>query len=133
MGNSATAQLNPPWRHVACPTNSITNGALLLAARCSLRALPLELSWARHWRIVEWRPCHVFPPHEHRPVDRIAHWPLLERFKARHGTGVPVHVFPALPASLAVETGRVWMPKADPELRVYDQQRDKGFVYALTI
>jgi hypothetical protein len=42
-------------------------------------------------------------------------------------------VFPALPASLAVETGRVWMPKADPELRIYDQQRDKGFVYALKI
>lgn len=58
---------------------------------------------------------------------------LFNAIKARHGDGVPIHLFPALPASLAVETGRVWMPKADPELIVYDQQRDKGFVAALTI
>jgi len=58
---------------------------------------------------------------------------LLDRIKARHGEGVPIHVFPALPASLAVETGRVWMPKADPELRIYDQQGEKGFVFSLTI
>lgn len=58
---------------------------------------------------------------------------LFNAIKARHGDGVPIHLFPALPASLAVETGRVWMPKADPELIVYDQQRDKGFVPALTI
>lgn len=58
---------------------------------------------------------------------------LFDAIKARHGDGVPIHIFPALPASLAVETGRVWMPKADSELRIYDQQREKGFVYALTI
>lgn len=58
---------------------------------------------------------------------------LYDRIKARHGDGTPVHLFPALPASLAVETGRVWMPKADPELRIYDQQRDLGFVEALII
>lgn len=71
------------------------------------------------------------------PEDQAAYRTALRRLfdaiKARHGDGVPIHVFPALPASLAVETGRVWMPKADPELRIYDQQRDKGFVYALTI
>jgi SMODS-associated and fused to various effectors sensor domain len=53
--------------------------------------------------------------------------------KAQHGEGVPIHLFPALPASLAVETGRVWMPKADAELRVYDQQGERGFVHALNI
>lgn len=58
---------------------------------------------------------------------------LFDTIKARHGEGVPIHVFPALPASLAVETGRVWMPKADAELRIYDQQRGRGFVFALSI
>ncbi|MBL0925387.1 MAG: SAVED domain-containing protein [Sphingomonadaceae bacterium] len=58
---------------------------------------------------------------------------LFDSIKVRHGENVPIHVFPALPASLAVETGRVWMPKADPELRIYDQQREHGFVPALTI
>lgn len=58
---------------------------------------------------------------------------LFDRIKARHGAGVPIHVFPALPVSLAVETGRVWMPKADPVLLIYDQQRERGFVPALSI
>ncbi len=58
---------------------------------------------------------------------------LFDAIKARHGDNAPIHVFPALPASLAMETGRVWMPKADPELRIYDQQREMGFVPALTI
>jgi hypothetical protein len=58
---------------------------------------------------------------------------LFDSIKARHGENVPIHVFPALPASLAMETGRVWMPKADPELFIYDQQPEKGFVLALTI
>jgi len=58
---------------------------------------------------------------------------LFDAIKAKHGHGVVIHLFPALPASLAVESGRVWMPKADPELRIYDQQRVSGFVYALTI
>lgn len=72
-----------------------------------------------------------------RPEDqaayRVALRSLLNTIKARHGEGVPIHVFPALPASLAVETGRIWMPKADSELKIYDQQRETGFVYALTI
>jgi hypothetical protein len=36
---------------------------------------------------------------------------LFDRIKAVHGEGVVIHVFPAMPASLAVELGRVWMPK----------------------
>jgi hypothetical protein len=71
------------------------------------------------------------------PEDQVAYRKalrlLFDAIKGRHGDTVPIHVFPALPASLAVETGRVWMPKADPELRIYDQQREKGFVPALTI
>lgn len=71
------------------------------------------------------------------PEDQVAYRQalrsLFDAIKARHGDNVPIHVFPALPASLAVETGRVWMPKADPELRIYDQQREMGFVPALTI
>jgi hypothetical protein len=59
---------------------------------------------------------------------------LFDRIKARHGEGVVIHVFPALPASLAVETGRVWMPKADLALRIYDQNRASGgFIQVLDI
>lgn len=44
-----------------------------------------------------------------------------------------IHVFPAIPVSPAVELGRVWMPKADLPLLVYDETRERGFVPRLRI
>lgn len=58
---------------------------------------------------------------------------LYDKIKARHGEGKIIHLFPVMPASLAVETGRVWMPKADLELLIYDQLRDRGFIPTLSI
>ena len=58
---------------------------------------------------------------------------LYNKIKACHGEGQVINLFPALPASLAVETGRVWMAKADLQLRIYDQMRDRGFVETITI
>jgi len=58
---------------------------------------------------------------------------LYDRIKARHGEGTLLHVFPALPASLAVEVGRVWMPKSDLPLRLYDNNRSHGFISTLDI
>ena len=43
-----------------------------------------------------------------------------------HGPDARIHIFPALPVSMAVEVGRVWMPKADPPLVIYDERRDRG-------
>lgn len=51
---------------------------------------------------------------------------LLDRIKAAHGHTTPVHVFPALPVSLAVELGRVRMPKADVPWHLYDEQQSRG-------
>ncbi len=54
--------------------------------------------------------------------------------KLRHGENGCVHVFPAMPASLAVELGRVWMPKADLPMLLYDQNRKSGgFLPAIQI
>ncbi|WP_131116871.1 SAVED domain-containing protein [Lichenihabitans psoromatis] len=59
---------------------------------------------------------------------------LLDRIKAVHGEGATVNVFSALPVSAAIEVGRVWMPKADLPLRIYDQNRASGgFAHALDI
>jgi len=58
---------------------------------------------------------------------------LYDRIKARHGEGIPLHLFPALPASLAVEVGRVWMPKSDLPLRLYDNHRSHGFIPTFNI
>ena len=51
---------------------------------------------------------------------------LLNRIKAIHGQDAVLHLFPAVPVSVAVEIGRVWMPKADLPFRIYDQNRKTG-------
>lgn len=72
-----------------------------------------------------------------RPEDvaafRIAMRKLYDEIKARHGEGQVIHLFPVLPVSLAVEVGRVWMPKADLALVIYDQNRERGFVQTISI
>ncbi len=58
----------------------------------------------------------------------------LDRIKAAHGESALLSVFPVLPVSAAVEVGRVWMPKADLPMRIFDQNRRLGgFVPALDI
>jgi hypothetical protein len=71
--------------------------------------------------------------------EQLAHFrtllrPLLDRIKAACGQAAPLHIFPASPVSLAVELGRVRMPKADMPWRIYDQVNELGgFVSALSI
>jgi len=60
--------------------------------------------------------------------------PLLDRIKARHGQNTALHIFPAASVAVAVELGRVRMPKADMPWRIYDQVNSRGgFVPALSI
>jgi hypothetical protein len=73
-----------------------------------------------------------------RPEDLSEYRRLLrgffDRMKALHGESATINVFPAIPNSAAVETGRVWMPKSDLPLQIYDQNRTLGgFVKTLTI
>ena len=58
---------------------------------------------------------------------------LFDRIKAHHGEDVTINVFPVLPASAAVETGRIRMPKADLPLVIYDQKPEKGFERTIQI
>lgn len=50
----------------------------------------------------------------------------LNRIEARFGSDCEVHVFPAMPASAAVQMGRLLLPKASPALRIYDHHRARG-------
>jgi hypothetical protein len=59
---------------------------------------------------------------EFRKVMRVTY----DRIKARHGGQGEIHMFPAVPVSVAVEIGRTWMPKADLPLELYDENRAKG-------
>jgi hypothetical protein len=58
---------------------------------------------------------------------------LYEDIKAHHGEQATIHVFPAIPLSVAIELGRVRMPKSDLPLLVYDNIQDKGFLSRLEI
>ena len=51
---------------------------------------------------------------------------LLDRIKSRHGENTPIHIFPSVPVSVALEIGRVWNPKSDLPFVVYDQNRNLG-------
>lgn len=65
---------------------------------------------------------------------RKAMRPLLNQIKAAHGEKATIHVFPAMPVSLAVDFGRVLNSKSDLPLIVYDENKKLGgFVKALSI
>lgn len=51
---------------------------------------------------------------------------LFDYIKARHSADSPIHIFPAMPIAKAIELGRVWMPKADMPLYIYDQNTANG-------
>ncbi|KKX51796.1 SAVED domain-containing protein [Sphingobacterium sp. IITKGP-BTPF85] len=51
---------------------------------------------------------------------------VLNVIKKNHSQDTTLHIFPAIPISLAVEVGRVWMPKADLALKIYDQNSKLG-------
>lgn len=57
---------------------------------------------------------------------------VFNAIKATHGARQPLQVFPAMPVSLAVELGRVWMPKADLAMSIFDQMEGR-FVPTFTL
>lgn len=59
---------------------------------------------------------------------------LFDRIKAAYSAADTLHIFPACGVSVAVELGRVRMPKADMPWQIYDENTSRGgFVPALTI
>jgi hypothetical protein len=59
---------------------------------------------------------------------------LLDEIKLQHGQDTELHLFPAIPVSVAVEIGRIRMPKADMKIHIYDQNNALGgFILAHTI
>lgn len=59
---------------------------------------------------------------------------LMDKIKFVHGQENTVHVFPAMAVSTSIEFGRIWMPKADLPLVLYDQSNKHGaFIRTLEI
>lgn len=59
---------------------------------------------------------------------------VFDGIKAAYSSAETLHIFPACGVSVAVELGRVRMPKADMPWQIYDENTSRGgFVPALTI
>lgn len=52
----------------------------------------------------------------------------FNKIKSHHGY-TELHVFPAMPVSASVELGRVWMPKVDMPMAIYDANKEKNDFY----
>jgi len=59
---------------------------------------------------------------------------LFDEIKLEYNEKTKLHIFPAMPIALAIELGRVWMPKADMPLAIYDQNKKlNGFIKTIEI
>lgn len=58
----------------------------------------------------------------------------MNTIKTKHGQNAEIHVFPSMPVSASIELGRVWMPKADLPMIIYDQNRQsQSFIKTIKI
>jgi len=58
----------------------------------------------------------------------------LRAIRTNHPGLQVLHVFPAVPAPVAVSLGREVLPKVDPILRIFDyDKREGGFAFALEV
>jgi len=65
---------------------------------------------------------------------RIIMRQVFEEITSSYGNKTYLNIFPAMPVATAIELGRVWMPKADLPLRIYDQNSaNDGFSLAIEI
>lgn len=59
---------------------------------------------------------------------------LIVDIKHAHGEATPLHIFPVMPVSCAIEFGRARMPKADMPWLIYDHDMEtKEFVKAIEL
>ncbi|MDL2255469.1 HNH endonuclease [Parabacteroides sp. OttesenSCG-928-K15] len=56
----------------------------------------------------------------------------FDKIKSHHGC-TELHIFPAMPVSASVELGRVWMPKVDMPMTIYDANKEKNDFYKTII
>lgn len=65
---------------------------------------------------------------------RAVYRKVLSDIVAKHGSDSTIHLFPAIPAPIAVLCGKELLPKADPSMHVYDYDKTQGgFVRTLQI
>lgn len=96
-------------------------------------------------KLFESKPSIWTITHDNPDMDFLKTKSILTKFKkicrhffdiakAMHGQDCELHVFPAMPVSAAIEFGRLWMPKADMKMVIYDQNKFRnGFYQTINI
>jgi hypothetical protein len=65
---------------------------------------------------------------------KLTYRKLLTEIKKNHGSIKNLHIFPAIPAPIAVACGMELLPKIDPNIIIYDyDSQKKGFIKILSI
>jgi len=124
---------------VVAPAQSKTGDAALVfslsATVTDERVAPVVGSAIPIWRVTIPKPDNDFiRSRAQTEAFRKAMRLLFDQIKAAHGEKATIHVFPAMPVSLAVDFGRVLNGKSDLPLIVYDENKKLGgFVKALSI
>jgi len=124
---------------VVAPAQSKSGDAALVfslsATVTDERVAPVVGSAIPIWRVTIPKPDNDFiRSRAQTEAFRKAMRLLLDQIKAAHGEKATIHVFPAMPVSLAVDFGRVLNGKSDLPLIVYDENKKLGgFVKALSI
>lgn len=87
------------------------------------------------WELTTNNPSNDFiRKREHLSEYRTIVRSLLDEIKFIHGEDVKLHIFPAMPVSTSIELGRVWNPKSQLPLVLYDQNwKNGGFSRAFEI
>ena len=71
---------------------------------------------------------------QHLRAFREIYRKIMDDIKKTHGNNTKIHLFPAIPVSVAVELGRAYMPKADLPIVIYDRNlSDKGKIFKKAI
>jgi hypothetical protein len=125
-----------PEFKVSEPDDKMGSPALVfsLSANVNESRVLSVLPDASIWHVAIDQPSNDFLKSRQQTSDfRVLMRSLMNRIKAAHGQSTLLHVFPAMPLALAVEFGRIRMPKADLPLCIYDQTREMGFQPALNV
>lgn len=106
-------------------SGTITNDRIeaILGSECSIYTLTIKV------------PTNDFLKNKIHLTDfSLAVRQLFDEIKSIHGGNSQLNIFPAMPVATSVELGRIWMPKADMPMVIYDQNSLLGgFVKAVEI
>lgn len=133
-------------RHITFEHRGIRKGAdptcvallVSVSGTVTLSGLPPEIDG--RFAIYEISPREVRPStncirtREHLESFKQAYEVFLRDLRRTHDRLEAIHLFPAVPPSVAIACGRELMPKVDPVLRVYDYYKSRGgFQFSLEV